>query len=73
MAMRKIPFTSTSGNVVDIEFDEDAQDLFVTFKGGKYVAHGVDGNTADGFTQAASAGRYYNEFVRDLYVVERIG
>jgi hypothetical protein len=72
MAQRSIPFTSTSGNVQAIQWDDETLDLTVKFRSGTYVASGVSELDALGFEKADSAGQYYNQYIRDNYVVTRV-
>jgi hypothetical protein len=63
-----------SSNILSIQFDPETKDLLATFvRGGRqYVAHGVDARTAEGFSSAPSAGRYWNAFVKDQFLVEEV-
>jgi hypothetical protein len=73
MAVRDIEFP-TSSNIQAIAYDDDTQDLTITFKPGDrtYVYRGVTGNEADGFTTASSAGEYLNRVIKRSYIGERI-
>jgi len=73
MAMRAIPFPASS-QIADIQYDDEATDLIVTFaKGGVYKYQAVPSDLADGFTNALSAGRYLNAYIKNLYEYEKIG
>ena len=70
---RPIAFTSTSGHIVAITYSDDDMQLFVQFKGGTYVYRQVPSDVADAITNAPSAGKYLNEFIKGQYEFERIG
>lgn len=72
MAMRLLQHTSGSGNVKGVEYDVDTQTLLVHFKGGSYKATGVDEETALGFERAGSAGTYYNQNIRDQFLIAKV-
>jgi hypothetical protein len=63
-----------SSNLLSIQFDEETKDLLGTFvrDGRQYIAHGVDARTAEGFSRAPSAGRYWNAFIRNQFMIEEI-
>jgi hypothetical protein len=61
-----------SGNIVSIAYDADSQSLFVQFKSATYVYHGIDGDTANGFSQALSATDYLKSAIMPISVGERI-
>jgi hypothetical protein len=63
-----------SSNILSVVYDEEAMLLFVTFKRGKtYAFSQVPGNVADGFSQALSAGQYFNTNVREQFTHELLG
>lgn len=72
MAMKTLQHVSTTGNVRKVDYDPDTQTLLVTFKGGTYKAEGVDEDTALGFERADSAGTYYNQNIKDQYVISKV-
>lgn len=68
MAERDISFNSESGNITGIVYDDETQELTVTFHhGGEYAYHGVPEETAMGFESAPSAGQYLNSFIKGVY------
>lgn len=73
MAVRDIEFPESS-NIAAIQYSDDDQELFITFKPGdrQYKYPGVTGNEADGFTTASSAGEYLNRVIKRSYIGERI-
>lgn len=73
MAYQSISFRPST-NIAAIQWDPETKDLLVTFvrQGRQYIAHQVDARTAEGFSRAPSAGQYYNNFIRDQYLVEEV-
>jgi hypothetical protein len=72
MAPRDISFSSESGNITGISYDDETQDLTVVFShGGTYVYSSVPEETAMGFESAPSAGGYLNSFIKGVYSYER--
>jgi hypothetical protein len=70
--MRDISFSSNSGNLTAISYDDETQQLTCVFHhGGTYVYSGVPPQVADGFASAPSAGQYLNQFVKPLYQYEK--
>ncbi len=72
MAYQEIPIPPGSSNVQRVEYDPATGSLQVTFQrnGSRYVADGVPGDVANGFTTSGmSAGKYYNFAIRDHYVI----
>lgn len=69
---RAIPF-SASSQISAIEYSDDELTLTVSFqRGGVYVYKNVPSDVADGFSNAPSAGKYLNEFVKGQYEYERV-
>jgi len=73
MAIRVINHAPSS-QIASVEYDEDEMALIVTFqRGGVYRYLQVPSDVANGFESAPSAGKYLNEFVKEIYDYERIG
>jgi lysyl-tRNA synthetase, class II len=73
VALRDISFSSESGNITGITYDDETQELTVNFAhGGKYLYHDVPEETAVGFESAPSAGGYLHSFIKGLFGYERI-
>ena len=72
MAERDIGYSSESGNISGISYDDETQDLTITFGSRVYVYHNVPEETALGFESAPSAGGYLNSFIKGLYEYERV-
>jgi hypothetical protein len=69
---RAIPFAPSS-QIASITYSDDMT-LTVAFqRGGVYEYKQVPEDVAMGFSQAPSAGKYLNEFVKGLYDYARIG
>lgn len=69
---RPIAFAPSS-QIADIMYSDVDMDLTIAFqRGGIYVYHQVPSDVADGFSNAPSAGRYLNEFIKEIYDFERI-
>jgi len=73
MAYRTIQIKPSS-NLLSVQYDPETLDLLAVFvrNARRYVAHGVDSKTAEGFSRAESAGKYWNAFIKDMFVVEEI-
>jgi len=70
MAQRILSFAPSS-NIEAVAYDEETQELFITFKGGRqYKYTGVDSNEADSLSRADSAGKYVNDVIKPLYPCE---
>jgi len=69
---REIPFAASS-HVKSVVYDDETQILTVGFARATYIYKGVDGNTADGFSTAPSAGRYLDQFIKGQYEYEKVG
>ncbi len=71
--IRSIPFAASS-NIAAIDYDEDERALIVTFqRSGVYSYTPVPSSVADGFKDAPSAGKYFGEFIKNIYDYEKIG
>ena len=69
---RAITFAPSS-QIASITYSDDNMELTVAFqRGGIYVYSQVTSDVADGFTNAPSAGRYLNEFVKGSFEFRRI-
>jgi hypothetical protein len=73
-----IPFTSTTGNITDIDYNPATETLFITFfgggrGGGRYAYFDVPVTTATGFFGASSATQYFNDQIRNMYSYEWLG
>jgi hypothetical protein len=70
MSFRPIP-TAPSSNIAPngVSYEDDSKTLRVVFlrNGRTWDFTGVDVKTAEGFSRASSAGRYFLAFVRDLF------
>jgi hypothetical protein len=55
-----------SSHISSIIYDDESMILYVEFQRGAIYAYmNVPGDIVTGFTQALSAGQYFNQFVRD--------
>ncbi len=71
--MTKSFSTPHSSNVDSVEFEEQVNQLVVTFKdGASYVVHDADSALYDAFSRAASPGRFYHTKIKDLYRIEKV-
>jgi len=72
--MTEIFYRPHSTNVASVEYEEQVSEMIVTFKSGvKYIVKGVDQNLFERFKRAQSAGKFYNESVKDAgYDIERM-
>lgn len=63
-----------SGNIAQVAYDADTQELFVVFKwkDATYRYSHITGDEANGFSQALSAGDYLNQFIVPQHPGERI-
>ena len=74
MAPRDINFSSESGNITAISWDDETGDLTVTFNhGGTYVYSNVPETTAMGFENSPSAGGWLNSQIKGLYPYRKLG
>ncbi|HXN71569.1 MAG TPA: KTSC domain-containing protein [Candidatus Acidoferrales bacterium] len=73
MAMEIISHPA-SGNIAQVGYDADSQELIVVFKwkSATYKYSNVSGDEANGFSQALSAGDYLNQFIVPQHPGERI-
>jgi len=63
-----------SSAIASIFYDEDKKELTVSFvKGGVWVFHGVDSQTAEAFESAGSQGTFFNMQIRGQYSYGRVG
>jgi lysyl-tRNA synthetase, class II len=70
---RAIPFAPSS-QIASITYDDSAMELTVAFqRGGVYVYRQVPSDVVDSISQAPSAGKYFNSFIKDQYAYERVG
>jgi hypothetical protein len=71
---RSIPFPPSS-QIASITYLDDEMILYVEFlkNGATYAYSQVPSDIADGFSNAPSAGRYLNQFIKNLYDYEKIG
>lgn len=73
MAMRDIPF-APSGNIADIQHDDETQTLYVRFRSGRAGRYlQVTGDEADGFSQALSANQYLQVMIVPGHKYEPVG
>ena len=67
-ASGRISHAFVSSAISYIDYDASTQELSVTFRnGGPYVFTGVPRSVVEGWVAAASAGGYYNRFIRGSY------
>jgi hypothetical protein len=74
VAYRKIPFARPSSNIADLDYDDAAKTLLVTFQrqGRQYLVHDIDANTVAELSRAPSAGRFYDQLIRNSFVIEEV-
>lgn len=62
-----------SSNLLGVAYDEDAQELFVEFKGGaKYRYDGVSPEEYESFMGSSSKGQYFAQNIKDNYPYQRV-
>lgn len=62
-----------SSNLRAAGFDEETSELTVAFRSGKrYVYKGVPNGTLEQLLSAASAGKFFNDNIKDVYESEEI-
>jgi len=66
MATRLIPFISASGHIRSVEYDDEKQELTITFATGSYRYFDVPKETADGFAESKSAGGYLDVKIKKV-------
>jgi hypothetical protein len=71
MAQRAIPFVESS-HVRGVAYDDDTNELVVSFPDGSYSYAGVDPQVAQGFADAPSAGKYLNDMIKPRYPATKI-
>ena len=63
-----------SSNISGAEYDELAQQLYITFhSGAKYRYDGVSQEDADAFAAAPSAGKHFHNEIKDSFSATRVG
>lgn len=64
--MAEIPLDSS--NLKSMEYDPDTKQLKITFRNDRaHTYYGVPQHEADNLQHASSAGRYFNENIKDTY------
>ena len=72
MALEQIAIPAST-NIAAVSYDPDELTLLVTFNNGSVYRYlQVDGGTARGFSQAPSAGKYFQAFVKNMFDVEQV-
>lgn len=66
MAMEAITIPESS-HVKGVAYDDETQQLAVSFANGSYVYENVIPQVANGFSQAPSAGKYFDQNIRGKY------
>ena len=62
-----------SSNVAGVFYDDDLNELHVKFRhGGVYVYSGVPAAVHAEFLESASAGRFLNSRIKDVYVSRKL-
>lgn len=63
-----------SSAIAAVEYEAETEELTVEFHSrGTYVYHGVSMTDYIALVTAGSIGRYFNEFIQDVYDYDRIG
>jgi KTSC domain-containing protein len=72
--MTEVFYRPHSSNVARVEYEDQVSEMIVTFKSGaSYVVRNVDQGLFERFKAAGSAGKFYNESVKDAgYEIERM-
>lgn len=62
-----------SSNISGVGYDDDSSELHVQFNhGGLYVYSGVPAKVHVEFLESASAGRFFNKRIKDVYVSRKL-
>ena len=58
----------SSSAISQVSYNSDTKEMHITFAQGRtYIFCGVPRHIFEGLTTAASAGTYYNSYIRDRY------
>ena len=64
--------TPSSSNIESAAYDPEVENLTVTFRdGSEYLYYNVPGSVYRGIQGAASAGRYFAQFIKGRYAYEQ--
>ncbi|MDE1480192.1 KTSC domain-containing protein [Xenorhabdus bovienii] len=69
--MNRVPVSSS--NLLSVGYDSTTLTLEIGFHdGGVYQYYGVPSHIHQGLMSASSKGRYFHQYIRDVYAFERI-
>ncbi len=71
MAAEVIPIKASS-HLQGVSYDEETQELVVTFKSSSYIYSGVSQSVANGFRDAPSAGGYLDTNIKGVYQYKKL-
>lgn len=64
----------SSSNILSVGYDSDTRTLEIEFKGGGiYQYYGVPQNVYSSFLNAPSLGKYFHDFIKEVYSTVQVG
>lgn len=71
MAVRELQHAGSS-HIIGASYDDETQQLTVSFKNGTYVYDSVSPDVANEFESAASAGKYFDANIKGKYPTRKV-